>query len=833
MNLATSSFPYAQASLAYDKVDGQAVSARILNRLAEQNAKRTTKAAMSTGLILTLAACGGADSEDEDFVSVSLTQADNGAFSLVSESSSITLRSASAPILDLADAADNSYRVNLDAAGTGTLELNFADAKDVVELVAGTQLSGFSTLRVTGGTVDARAVDMSGFSTIQINSKLILNADQLSGNLYIQSMSGDGEIEIIVSTQAQADALVDLIEAGSLQLINVDFNLTAASNATISATALAAAETSGGRYVSSAAGNNTSSNSTDNANNTVVRDANNIYTISDAHGDAVITTSGTNTIITSAVGGAASFATANLGPLVANGINVSMNAAVMDSPVISGTASATVNALEDNADIDLSGITVTGARQANVTDDVTFTGDLGTFTTTVASAQTFTAAGTIVDGKTINGAGHVAVTAMQSALAADLSGITNTGSQTATFASGSTTFVGDFGTFDVVVASGASLRTEAVRADRLDFTGAGSVTITDSGDASKVINVLTTGTNSITLGAGDDRITTGAGADTVVGGAGNDRISTGAGNDTITGGAGADVINAGGGTNTITDAGVGADVITHNTAGATVVATATGTGTITLTASQTGATVTAAGVAVTVNASTSTAAVTLTKTGDGTEVATFTGGSGNDTITGGAGADTIIGGAGDDTITGGLGADTIDGGAGSDTIVFVTNADGAAAVTTTDVNSADDDFAAVAGIDTDDITFDIAEDVILIDGALEASLEALGVTGTSAAAIDFDAVGIYVIVAADANLGGDDFGDVSDIAANATIGFGASANHTAGDVIIFTIENDAGTATGVYFFQDVDGDGDVSDGDIVALLGIVGDTALTATDIIV
>lgn len=184
-------------------------------------------------------------------------------------------------------------------------------------------------------------------------------------------------------------------------------------------------------------------------------------------------------------------------------------------------------------------------------------------------------------------------------------------------------------------------------------------------------------------------------------------------------------------------------------------------------------------------------------------------------------------------MTGGAGADTIDGAAGSDTILFTVNTDGATAVTLTDITSADDDFDAVAGTDTDDITFVKADDTIQIDGALEASLEAAGVTGTSAAAIDFDAVGIYVIVAADANLDGDDFGDVSDIATNATAGFGASANETAGDEIIFTIENDAGNATGVYYFQDVDGDGDVSDGDVLALLGIVGDTALTAADIIV
>lgn len=174
--------------------------------------------------------------------------------------------------------------------------------------------------------------------------------------------------------------------------------------------------------------------------------------------------------------------------------------------------------------------------------------------------------------------------------------------------------------------------------------------------------------NVINGDAGADYIDGGAGNDTINGGAGADNILGGTGDDSITGGAGADTINAGAGTNTVTDAGDGADVITHNTASSTVAITVTGTGTVTLTATQAGASATGADGGIrTVNASTSTAAVSLTG-GDGADV--LTGGSGADTLIGGAGADTITTGAGADTVTGGAGIDTITFGDGVDTLVL-------------------------------------------------------------------------------------------------------------------------------------------------------------------
>ena len=56
---------------------------------------------------------------------------------------------------------------------------------------------------------------------------------------------------------------------------------------------------------------------------------------------------------------------------------------------------------------------------------------------------------------------------------------------------------------------------------------------------------------TVTGGAGNDNIATGAGADTIIGGAGNDTISSGNGNDLIRGGEGLDNINGGSGNDAI------------------------------------------------------------------------------------------------------------------------------------------------------------------------------------------------------------------------------------------------------------------------------------------
>ena len=87
--------------------------------------------------------------------------------------------------------------------------------------------------------------------------------------------------------------------------------------------------------------------------------------------------------------------------------------------------------LDATAAANLSSITNSGTQTAAVSDDVTFTGNLGTFTTTVMNTKTLTAAASVVNGKTINGDGNVAVTALDATAAANPLQSRNSGTPTA------------------------------------------------------------------------------------------------------------------------------------------------------------------------------------------------------------------------------------------------------------------------------------------------------------------------------------------------------------------------------------------------------------------
>ncbi len=285
---------------------------------------------------------------------------------------------------------------------------------------------------------------------------------------------------------------------------------------------------------------------------------------------------------------------------------------------------------------------------------------------TLQSGQTINNTAADLIGLTVDGAGSVAVTALNATLAADLSSITVTGGITAAFdASG--TFAGNLGSAVVTVATGQTLTTTAAIADTKTFIGAGTGNIIITGSA---------GDQTITGTANADTITGGAGADIITGGAGADIITGGAGNDTIVGSADAnDTYNVDSGTDTITVFG-GADVLNVNAGATATVAVASdytataatrsvGTGTAILTlANDMDANLSSATIA-----TAATDGFFITAAGN-VAASTIVGSAGVDTLTGGRGADTIIGGAGGDTITGGAGIDTITGGAGNDTFVY-------------------------------------------------------------------------------------------------------------------------------------------------------------------
>lgn len=259
------------------------------------------------------------------------------------------------------------------------------------------------------------------------------------------------------------------------------------------------------------------------------------------------------------------------------GSGKSLTAAVtyVGEVAISGGGTVAITALETAAAADLSGITAS-VKTAEVNGNVIFTGDLGTFVTTVTAGNTLTISAAKASGKTINGAGTTAVTALEGSASVNLSTIT---SSTVTAAvGGNVTFTGNLGSAVTTVASGSTLTTTATIAAGKTIAGAGTVAINGlaaSSDLSNLTastvtaaiseNMTFTGNLGSATVAIDGGITLTAAAAKVDGnnfaGTGKVNINESAGDQTINGTAADDIIAAGAGADNV-NAGAGNDAVT-------------------------------------------------------------------------------------------------------------------------------------------------------------------------------------------------------------------------------------------------------------------------------
>jgi len=207
---------------------------------------------------------------------------------------------------------------------------------------------------------------------------------------------------------------------------------------------------------------------------------------------------------------------------------------------VTGEGTTTVEDLALNADADLSGIASTTVTA--VTNDVTFTGDLGTATVTVNDTQTLTAAASVLDGVTIIEAdatdGVVAVTG--DATDVDLSNISVDAINIAAAATVEnttfpTTIEGQTITLSSVQADGetiggvgaVTINVDETDADAFDLSGVTATTTTVAFDADYTLDADTDlGTAAITVAAGDTL--------TAAGGQVSGLTATGAGNLTLT-----------------------------------------------------------------------------------------------------------------------------------------------------------------------------------------------------------------------------------------------------------------------------------------------------------
>ncbi|MDA0961661.1 MAG: hypothetical protein O2898_01935, partial [Proteobacteria bacterium] len=207
---------FAEINRLYDEAGVQAteVSSKdtLVNKFVKawenQTARRAAKGGGAMTMALTLAACGGGSDAPAP---APVTPVDN----LIDfVSNGITAISGADPIVVIPNetpGADN-LTTTIGAGGSGTLELRFADAEDTVTLAAASDLSGYTTLAITAGTVDVTAVNLAGIATISVSSGVVLTAEQFLGLTNgVVGGSTASTVTIEISTAAQAQAVIDAV----------------------------------------------------------------------------------------------------------------------------------------------------------------------------------------------------------------------------------------------------------------------------------------------------------------------------------------------------------------------------------------------------------------------------------------------------------------------------------------------------------------------------------------------------------------------------------------------------------------------------------------------
>jgi hypothetical protein len=554
----------------------------------------------TTPLALILSACGGGSSTTTTSTAstnlLTLTKsADTYSASAVT---GFTVADTSTAKFDVADATSNAYEIKLDATGTGVLEFDFADAGDTVTLAAGSKTSGFTTLKVTDGTLDATDADLTGITRVEVASGIKISLAQIKEIPTLIANSATSEITVELASESEATELVALISAGTVKVF-ADANpikLVAASTATIATETLTTklAETTASVKPTTEAPADTASTDTTTDTGTddtttdtgtatgggggsagadfgVIKSGAGTYIVGTTNGDVTVSKSGDLATFTPSTGVAVTKVAADVTGLRVDDITVTSSAAIASGKTITGNGNLTVTALDATADADFSLITATGTLTANVADDVTFTGDLGTFAVTVDTGKTLTTTAAKATGLAMTGAGGVSITALDADADADLSSITASGTLTANVAD-DVTFTGDLGTFGVTVDSGKTLTTTSDKVTGLTITG-GSVTISDDITANiNITNIASTvdlsqadvaisASKTLTLtaaqaatetfsGAGTLAVTASTSDDSITATTTTLSVDTGAGDDTlIVGDAGkitaADAINMG------------------------------------------------------------------------------------------------------------------------------------------------------------------------------------------------------------------------------------------------------------------------------------------------
>jgi hypothetical protein len=525
----------------------KAGTASVFGEFSEKLKNNKKSAALgTTPLALILSACGSSDTTTTASSNV-LTLTKSADTYSASAVTGFTVSDSSTAKFDVADATSNAYEIKLDATGTGVLEFDFADAGDTVTLAAGSKTSGFTTLKVTDGTLDATGADLTGITRVEVASGIKISLAQIKVIPTIVASSATSEITVEVTTEAEATELVSLISAGTVTVF-ADTNpikLVAAPAATIATETLTAkqtettasvkpsaeapadtavADTTADTGTSTGTDDTTTDTATDDTTTTtdtstttggtsgggssgpdfsIIKSGIGTYIVGTTNGDVTVSQSGSLAIFTPGNGVAVNKVASDITGLRVDDITVTTTSVLADGMTITGNGNLTLTALEGDAAADLSAITASGTRTVNLADDVTFTGDLGTFAVTVDASKTLTTTAAKATGLTMTGAGGVTLTALNADLDADISGIAVSGTKTANFAADGT-FTGDLGTFAVTVDASKTLTSTAAKVTGLAITGSGTVAISDLATFTGDLNVTGIATTlNINAGAPD------------------------------------------------------------------------------------------------------------------------------------------------------------------------------------------------------------------------------------------------------------------------------------------------------------------------------------------
>ena len=217
---------------------------KVLSDLIQKKSKKNAPLGLGSTALL-LAACGSSSDDTTSSSSTLLSITKSGDNYSASSVTGFSLLDQATAKLDVADAASNAYSIKLDADGTGRIEFDFADAGDTVTLQAGSKVAGFTTFKVTDGTIDATDADLSSITRVEVASGLKITLAQIKAIPTVVSNSSTGSIEVEVASEAEATELVTLMTDGTITVYG-DANpidLVAAPAATVSETVLTAKET--------------------------------------------------------------------------------------------------------------------------------------------------------------------------------------------------------------------------------------------------------------------------------------------------------------------------------------------------------------------------------------------------------------------------------------------------------------------------------------------------------------------------------------------------------------------------------------------------------------